>query len=239
MSLPQDYTLSEFDVIDSTNEQAKRLIISKEFVGNFVVTANEQTAGRGRNGRQWVSHPGNLYFSIIKQFSNDIQNLFQVSFVSALAMGDTLKEFIPDEDIKYKWPNDVLVDGKKISGILLELISSRLIIGVGVNLASAPDVENPATSVVQILGNEVDKMEFLEKFVHHFEKSLFLWQNKGFQYIREHWLGKAYKYGEEICIKPGDKVIRGIFREIDEIGNINVETADGNLHTISAGDMFF
>ena len=153
--LPAKFRLVEMDSVDSTNTEAKRLACAGAADGT-IVWAQRQTAGRGRRGRTWTSEPGNLYASFVLRPGCAPMQAAQLTFVAALAVRDLLSIYLNNSDsIACKWPNDVLVGGRKISGILLETSTSGsgvvdwLGLGIGVNLRHHPDIggRHPATNL--------------------------------------------------------------------------------------------
>ncbi|MEI7670065.1 MAG: biotin--[acetyl-CoA-carboxylase] ligase, partial [Pseudomonadota bacterium] len=146
-NLINDYHLLAFDSLDSTNEEAKRLAANGGMHG-AVIWSKLQTDGKGRMGRKWVSEEGNLFCSILLSPDTDIQSFSQLSFVASVAAIETIRSILPDEaeNINCKWPNDILMNGKKIGGILLEsfetIDSSKsennktrwVVVGIGINI---------------------------------------------------------------------------------------------------------
>ncbi len=149
----------------------------------------------------------------------DISKLTELTFVTALAVGNTLLSFMNDSNIQYKWPNDVLVDSKKISGILLERKSNSnwLIIGIGINVNHAP---LPGTTCISNYGESVSNMDLLKELIINFNKLRKQWLFDGFYAIREMWLKKAFKMNEQISVKLADKLYEGIFADIDKSGKL-------------------
>lgn len=240
------YNLLMFNELDSTNLEAKKLASSAP-IGNFVIWAKSQHAGRGRAGRQWESELGNLYMSILLQSEASIEDQAQVSFVSALSILDAIRSLglDPSIDIKLKWPNDVLVEGKKIAGILLESVKvgdkNYLIVGMGVNLDNHPEIkEKPATSI-KALGLAYDSVEqILNLIMSSFEKYYGIWhEGYGFAKIRELWLARAYKLKEAITVSDGKQRISGIFEDLNQSGSIVLRLASGEVCTMSACEIFF
>ncbi|MCE3233328.1 MAG: birA [Rickettsiaceae bacterium] len=238
------HTPIHFPIIDSTNEEAKRLINFGEAVHGQVIIADQQTGGHGRYGRKWESPTGNLYMSLILKLSANLEKIAQISFVMALAVGQALLEILPQNSIlQYKWPNDVLVNKKKISGILLESIvkgsNINLIVGVGVNIANAPkNVGIPVTCLKNCGLLEVTSEQLFTKILELFEKELNLWQNGEFSYIRDRWLQYAYKINEQIEVNLGGQKMSGIFKGVNSDGELEL-LIDGNLKLIPAGEVYF
>src|SRR5262249_37150170 len=193
--LPTFYRLVAFDAIDSTNEEAKRRAREGAAEG-LLVWAKEQLAGRGRRGRSFASPPGNLYMSVLLRPERTPVAAAQLSFAAALAVGEAAAALLPDAArLRYKWPNDVLVDGRKLSGVLLESQASSegrldwLVIGMGVNLASHPDgLEFPAISLAAagaVVTVEGLLVAVAERFLFWDEH----WRRAGVASLREPWLG--------------------------------------------------
>ena len=152
--LPAGYRLIEYDELDSTNEEARRRAAAGD-VGPLWIIARSQTAGRGRRGREWVSPRGNLMATLLMKPGCAPAEAARLSFVAALAVHDALCAWLPSERVQLKWPNDTLVNGKKISGILLETATAGdrrelpwLAIGIGINLVAAPSTASYPTTFV-------------------------------------------------------------------------------------------
>lgn len=242
--LPSPYNLITLDSIDSTNEEAKRLAGDGAPEG-VVVWAREQTAGRGRRGRGWVSGPGNLYCSILLRPKCHAFKAMQLSFVAALAMTEAVASVMPKGTfVNCKWPNDVLVEGRKISGILLESQTiplggmDWLIIGAGLNINSFPeDVEFPATSVLREGGKGVSVERMLETFCLRFWAGYVMWKNLGFQPTRKAWLRRAAWLGKEITVRLEHETLIGEFKALDSDGAL-ILLHNGTERRITAGDVF-
>jgi BirA family biotin operon repressor/biotin-[acetyl-CoA-carboxylase] ligase len=238
--LPAAYRLVSFDTVGSTNDEAKRLARTGAADGTLV-WAKTQTAGRGRRGRRWVSPPGNLYLSLILRPACPAGRAAQLGFVAALAVGDTLAGVAR---LFYKWPNDVLVTGRKIAGILLEsemgsgAALAFLVVGVGVNLASAPDdSEFPATSIAAETGSAPDPAAALEAFATHFEAWSERWRSDGFAPVRRAWRARVAGLGEPIRVRLDNATLAGRFIDIDDDGALLLETG-AERRRIAAGEVF-
>ena len=244
-SLPGGYRLVFHDTIGSTNDEARRLAHDGAPEGTLV-WALEQTAGRGRRGRVWVSPRDNLYASLILRPDCLVSQAVQLGFVTALAVGAALRTTLPClERLTYKWPNDVLINGRKIAGILLESEVSAagrlgsLIIGVGVNLIASPqDTEFPATSVVEEGLGVVPSEVMLEQFAHDFQSWNDRWRAEGFASVRAAWLqDSATSRGEPIRVHLENTTVEGRFLDLDAGGALLL--VDGGEHRhISAGEVF-
>jgi BirA family biotin operon repressor/biotin-[acetyl-CoA-carboxylase] ligase len=221
----------------STNDDAKRAAEAGEAEG-LVIHALQQTAGRGRHGRTWQSPEGNLYCSVLLRPKAPVQDFGQYSFVASLALGDTVKAFIPQAAITLKWPNDVLIDGKKISGILLESDPGWLVIGMGLNVLHHPDDAHYPSTSLQACGvwtPDIDAV--LDTLLTRLWYWYGVMQANGFASIRMMWLKNAQKGRVSIRQPGGD--LEGIFETIDEQGHLVLRLADGTERAIATGDVFF
>ena len=232
------------DTVGSTNDEAKRLARNGAPEGT-VVCARQQTAGRGRRGRPWVSPPGNLYASMVTRPACSAGEATRLGFITALSLGDALRVKLPaTEGLSYKWPNDVLMHGRKLAGILLESETGAggelafVVIGVGVNLVSSPrEVEYPATSAADEGFDPPSSAALLEEFTKHFRSWLKRWRMDGFAPVRTAWLAGATPLGEPIRVRLESGTLCGRFVDIDHEGALLLETAE-ERRRISAGEIF-
>ena len=227
--------------IGSTNEEAKRLAAEEGAADRTVVWALEQISGRGRHDREWASPPGNLYLSIVFRPTCQVAEAPQLGFVVGVAMASAIRE-LADIPATLKWPNDLLVDGKKISGILLDSADDGnggvvwVIAGIGVNLAIHPETLPDATNLRE-LGASITVETLLEGFLERLMPLLDEWQGEGFAPIRYKWSELAFAYGMPISVKLPDGMIAGTFEGIDASGNLAIRY-DGDLKYVAAGDVF-
>lgn len=241
---PAGYRHIHFETIDSTNDEARRLAIAGE-AGPVWITADEQTAGRGRRGRVWVSPKGNLMSTLLLNPQKPAAECAQLSFVSAVAAADAVVHFAPEAEVKVKWPNDVLANGRKISGILLESASAAgepyfLAIGIGINLAHfPPDTEFPATSLAQLGVAVPTARGALGQLAAEFAKWYEVWSGQGFLPIRDAWLARAANLGGRIRARLTTGEASGVFEGIDQTGALLLREPRDRLRTIAAGEVFF
>jgi BirA family transcriptional regulator, biotin operon repressor / biotin---[acetyl-CoA-carboxylase] ligase len=243
-SLPQGFRLLHFATIGSTNDEAKALARGGAADGTLV-WADEQTAGRGRRGRAWASPPGNLYLSLVQRPDGTPAHAAQLGFVAALGLGDALLALTgPALRLSYKWPNDLLADGKKLAGILLESETGAgervdfVVIGVGTNLASKPEgVEFPATSLAEQGFPDVTPARLLAAFIRHFAAWAQRWRAQGFPPVRAAWLARASGIGEEIRVRLDRSTFTGRFHDLDQDGALLLDGAQGRRR-IAAGEVF-
>ena len=242
--MPGFYRLTRYETIGSTNDEAKCQARAGAPEG-ALVWALEQTAGRGRRGRPWQSPPGNLYFSLLLRPSGSAAQVAQLGFVAALALGDALEPLLDGgHSLRFKWPNDVLVDSRKLAGILLESETAAgdgvafVVIGVGVNLAIAPaDAEFPAISLAAAGRPGITPGLLLEAFAHHFESWHRRWLAEGFAPVRRAWLDRASGLGEAVRVRLERATLLGRFLDLDEEGALLLEGEEGRRR-IAAGEVF-
>ncbi|MBF0249500.1 MAG: biotin--[acetyl-CoA-carboxylase] ligase [Alphaproteobacteria bacterium] len=247
--LPGRFRLVALDGVDSTNLEAKRL--AEDGAPDFtVVWAREQTAGRGRSGRTWLGGAGNLYFSILLRPDYPPDQAMQLGFVAANAVADAVQTALPSAHVHVKWPNDVLVEGKKISGILMEgsLAAGRpafdwLVLGVGVNVNAHPktqDTHMPATSLKAegASGDALDAGRMLETLAKRFLAGQATWAKLGFGPVRRHWLSRAQGVGRRVTARLPRETVEGVFAALDEGGALILRLDSGEQRRITAGDVF-
>lgn len=232
------------DAIDSTNLEAQRLIASGDVDGWTLITAREQTAGRGRLARHWVSPPGNLYASLLapKDERAEWKRPWLCGFAVALGLNKSIGQVISAPSaITLKWPNDVLIDGAKTCGILIEASSSApwLVIGMGVNIVSHPQqTPYPATHLRAHCDREIDLGLFAESLGQSVKSAIMRWLDDGFAHVRAEFLHFSHKVGDPLTVSAGAaRRITGTFVEIDEEGRLCL-LSDGRLERLSAGDVF-
>lgn len=242
ISWPQGYRKIRHGELDSTNSEAQRLAASGE-TGPVWIIADRQTAGRGRRGRVWSTDTGNLATTLLLRPDAPPAIVGQLSFVAALAAAEMAAHFAPKAAITVKWPNDVLADGKKLAGLLLEAGPAPkggwLAIGIGVNLASAPEgTEFPATSLAQLgiapPSSEESLTVLAARFAHWYDA----WMNEGFETIRAAWLARAGGLGGPIRARLPHETRHGVFEGIDASGALLLNE-QGHVRAIAAGEVFF
>ncbi len=243
--LPPGYRLRRFDQLDSTNDEAKRQAAEGAPNGTIIL-ARRQTAGRGRRGRSWESPEGNLYASLLLRPDCEAQQAAQLSFVAALAVADTLGGILPSEKrVELKWPNDVLVGGRKISGILLESApgGGRLdwvIIGCGINIMTHPELaRGRATSLMAEGASPLTPESLLANLVLALHGGIGRWQANGFAPVREAWLASAHGIGRPIEVRLPDETLHGTFAALDENGALMLELACGGQRLVTGGEVYF
>jgi len=239
---PQGYGRIQHQELDSTNSEARRLAEAGE-PGPVWISAARQSAGRGRRGRAWDSGEGNLAATLLLRPKAQLSVTGQLSFVAALATAEMAAHFAPSAAITVKWPNDVLAEGKKLAGILLEGGSASegnwLAIGIGVNLANFPQgTEFPATALAQLgvaTPSSEDALSILAaRFAHWYDA----WMEDGFEIVRAAWLARASGLGASIRARLPNETRGGVFEGIDDRGALLLNE-QGRVRAIAAGEVFF
>jgi BirA family transcriptional regulator, biotin operon repressor / biotin---[acetyl-CoA-carboxylase] ligase len=243
-TLPAGWRLVCYDSIGSTNDEAKRLARDGAAAATLI-WALEQTAGRGRRGRVWASPRGNLYASLILRPDCPPSQAAQLGFVAALAIGGALRAMLPRlGGLSYKWPNDILVNGRKFAGILLESETNApdkmafVVAGVGVNLITSPQhTDYSATSIAEEGLGEVAPAAMLEQFLCSFQSWERRWRADGFAPVRAAWRAAATSRGAPIRVRLETGTLHGRFVDIDQQGALLLEAAGQNCR-ILAGEIF-
>jgi BirA family biotin operon repressor/biotin-[acetyl-CoA-carboxylase] ligase len=243
--IPERITLVKREIVDSTNKVLMELEL--EGAGSWTtVHALEQTAGRGRHGKDWVSSVGNLFTSTLVKPKSGLETWSQLSFVMSLALADALFLIIEDSAINVKWPNDVLVNSHKIAGILLETALSHqknnyLVVGIGINIAHSPDeTRYGATCINAHRKNKISVDEVLSVLMNAVVLWYDIWEKTGFEEIREQWLKRAYGLGRRIKVTntaSGQKI--GIYKGLSMDGRMVLQEDNGHVEFISAGTVTF
>jgi len=238
----KNFIIHEFEELESTNSYALNLARNAQIFEREIIVANLQNAGRGRMDRAWESPKGNLYFSLILQPKVSLSKIPQISFIAAAALRKALegvneKGFL----IQNKWPNDILINGKKVAGILLESETrggelSVVVLGVGVNILSNPqNTIFPATNLGEF-EVEISPQKLLEKFLDEFEIFYRNWLEFGFAGVRNYWLQGGFCLEKEVKVSLGGEVLIGIFEDVDLDGSL-VLRRGGEVFKVFYGDV--
>jgi BirA family transcriptional regulator, biotin operon repressor / biotin---[acetyl-CoA-carboxylase] ligase len=238
-------TLHSFETVDSTNAVAFRLAVEGAEHGELVV-AEHQTQGRGRRGRSWSSpHHLNLYCSFVLRPELPPQRAPELTLLAAVAVAESLRAVGVPADIK--WPNDLLVGGRKVAGILTELSADPdrvhfVVLGIGVNLNAdtadfPPELAQLATSALRVTGQAVPRAAFAAALSLRLEHWLELHALEGFGPVRERWRALSATLGQEVLVTSERLEIRGVALDIDEDGALRIRTGDGREVRVLAGDV--
>ncbi len=241
-------SLIRYDSVASTNDEARALLDQGAADGTWV-WARRQEAGRGRRGRNWTSPEGNLYASVLLRPDRPMVIAPQLSFVAVLAVADLVDALLPSgrAPCRVKWPNDVLIDGAKLSGILLEAggdgaaAAVWVVVGMGVNLRHAPTgTRQPAASLAGLGATDLEPAAALRRLMATFTHWYSVWLTEGFAPVRTGWLSRACGMGETITVQIGTERIEGRLDTLDADGALVVSPLDGSgPRRITAGDVFF
>ena len=237
-----------FPIIDSTNVYAVRLAREGAAEGTTVI-ADAQSGGKGRLGRSWISPPGvNLYLSVILRPSVSASVAPQLNLLAAVAVADAISE-VCQLTPAIKWPNDVLVAGKKVCGILAEMQTEAgelraVILGIGVNInaplsAFPEELHDKASSLLLVSGRTIERSMFTASLLTHLEKYYILWLEQGFSALRTTWeMYASSVLGKRIAVAASEGTVTGTALGLDDNGALLVrDEADNAIHRLLAGDV--
>ena len=239
-----DWKIETFAVLPSTQDEVKNRALEDGADEGLVIQSLTQTEGRGRHGKDWTSPMGNLYMSVLLRPLCTADLAGQISFIVALAVSAAMDEFMVEGHKKtLKWPNDILIDGKKCAGILLETelspkgLVGHLVIGVGVNILSAPEGK---IALKEVSGeSRLAVHPFRDRVLHYLDTYYAAWKAEGFTPIRKAWLAQAHGKGHKMTARLPHREEKGIFRDIDEAGALILELSDNKKIVIRAGEIYF
>jgi BirA family transcriptional regulator, biotin operon repressor / biotin---[acetyl-CoA-carboxylase] ligase len=253
------YRLHGFQTVGSTSTEASRAAQAGD-VGDVWFAALQQTEGRGRRGRQWETPPGNLAASLLVVPDCDPAIAATLGFVAGVALSRALASLVPGATVRFgidgadgqggsrialKWPNDVLADGAKLAGILLEAqkrpdVKLAIVIGFGVNVVSAPEgLPYPAASIAG-LGWDLTAETILAALADEWVDAVEIWDSgRGVAQILALWRGSAAGIGAPVAVSRDGEVVRGTFETIDDAGRLIVRANDNSRVAITAGDVHF
>ncbi len=205
--------------------------------GHWLI-ADRQSAGRGRQGREWLDAPGNFMGSTVVRLHPHDPSPATLSFVAALAVYESVLPRLADPSaLMLKWPNDLLLAGAKLSGILLERERDHAVIGIGVNLAAAPLVEGRAVRALADHGPAPARDGFARDLAAQLDLELQRWREFGFDPIRRRWLAAAHAPGTALSVHDGNARIEGTFDGLEDDGALRLCLADASIRAIRAGDV--
>ncbi|NTZ41604.1 biotin--[acetyl-CoA-carboxylase] ligase [Altererythrobacter sp. SALINAS58] len=206
--------------------------------GHWLI-ADRQTGGRGRQGRKWSDGAGNFMGSAIVHVGFNSPSAASVALVAGLAVRSAVEPYISQgKDLILKWPNDVLVGGAKMSGILLERTGYSVVVGVGVNLVSAPSLPDRQTCSVADVGRPPDRDSFAIALATGFREELGRWRQYGLEVLLRRWVAAAHPTGTRLTVhEAGGHEVSGEFAGLDPAGSLLLRLADGTMRAIHAGDI--
>ncbi|HEV8392014.1 MAG TPA: biotin--[acetyl-CoA-carboxylase] ligase [Dongiaceae bacterium] len=234
------FRIEQVAEIDSTNEACRLRALGGEAAG-LVIRADRQTAGRGRRGRAWSSPTGNLYASLLLRPDRPVSEAAALGFAAVTAMGDVAEALLPgDAQVRHKWPNDLLINGRKASGFLLEAQAGFLVLGIGVNVASHPeDTPYPATDLVAEGAAPISPQALLERVLAAVAPLYARWEAEGFAALLPAWRRRAAGLGAAIEVRLERETLSGIFKDLEPDGALRLSLPDGTERRIAAGDVYF
>lgn len=206
--------------------------------GHWLI-ADRQTGGRGRQGRKWSDGAGNFMGSTVVHVGLNSPPAASVALVAGLAVRSAVEPYISqDKHLTLKWPNDVLVGGAKMSGILLERTGDSVVVGVGVNLVSAPALPDRQTCSIAEVGRSPDRDGFAAALAASFQEELGRWRQYGLETLLQRWEAVAHPIGTRLTVhEAGGQEISGEFSGLDPTGSLLLRLADGTMRAIHAGDI--
>lgn len=204
--------------------------------GDWLV-ARRQDAGRGRQGREWQTLDGNFFGSTLVTLFDRDPSPASLSLVAGLALYDAVETLAPNADLQLKWPNDLLLGGAKLAGILTERSSDRVVVGFGVNLAAAPQIEGRATAALAP-DVEIAPQAFAPILAGSFARLLGAWRGADPASLAMAWMQRAHPVGTPLEVHGGSgERVSGTFAGLEEDGALRLEVADGEVRTVRAGDV--
>jgi BirA family transcriptional regulator, biotin operon repressor / biotin---[acetyl-CoA-carboxylase] ligase len=245
------YRLRALEATGSTNEEALNAARAGD-PGLLWITAREQLAGRGRHGRSWASPPGNLYASLLLVAPCELREAAQLGFIAGLSLHEAVEATTGTgfSRLALKWPNDLLLDGAKLSGLLLEAHrlapgeAPAIVIGFGVNVASSPQDAPYPTAALRQIDARVTPASLFRALAGSFARNFTLWQQDrdagldAFARVRRGWLARAAALGETVSVRLPAGTRTGTFTGLDVAGRLQLRTASG-VESIDAGDLFW
>ena len=224
----------------STNtDLAVRLSGGEAVAEGYWLVADRQTAGKGRQGRTWFDGFGNFMGSTIVRIAAGDPPAASLALLSGLALQEVVSPLLPPPSAALlKWPNDLMVGPAKLAGILLERVGDAVIVGIGVNLAHAPQVEGRDTIALAAFGPALDRTLFAENLARQFSQELARWRNFGLDLLVRRWLAAAHPVGTRLVVgEPGEVPLEGDFAGLTGDGALQLRLADGTTRIIHAGEV--
>ena len=226
------YNLIKLKTVKSTNLEIKKMVSSNLKINNLCLSADNQTVGYGRRNTKWFSYMGNMHLSILLKPKCKINEVNQLSFMTSISLGDTLKKIKNNINIKYKWPNDILLNKKKVAGVLIETSShinkkiKWVIIGIGLNIIKSPNLNKKEFKATSLNKEKIyiEKDNFIDSFLQNFFVNYEIWKKKGFNFIKKNWVSNMYKINNKIIVKYQNNYIKGKVVNLLINGGIKLKT---------------
>lgn len=233
-----------FNEVTSTNDEAKLKALNGACEGSIVIT-EKQTSGKGRLGRNWFSsEKAGIFMSMILRPDIIPMQAQQITLITGISVSSAL-ENLTNLDVKIKWPNDVVINGKKVCGILTEMsaemeIIKFIITGIGINVNNdyfSEEIKNKATSILLETGKRFDRKNIIAEVLKEFEKNYFLYCKNGFNQFLSEYKNKCLNLGHQVKLINKENITFGIAKDISENGELIVEDEEGNLKTVFSGEV--
>lgn len=232
-----------FKTLSSTNQYAKQLV-GKNVDEGSVVVSDVQTSGRGRKSRAWYSPKGGLWFSVVLYPNIPPQRGMLITMASSISVAQAIQEVTSFTPV-IKWPNDILIDGKKVCGILTELDAEMdkinyVTIGVGINVNNPleDNLQNKAISLIEKTGSKISRVGLLRSILKHLDDNYSMLNSGDNARIRQLWFNYAEIVGKKVRVEGEKSVIEGIVSDVDETGCLIIKTTDGSVQVVS-GDLYY
>tara|TARA_Y100000590_G_C15736977_1_gene1018922 strand:- start:282 stop:1016 length:735 start_codon:yes stop_codon:yes gene_type:complete len=215
--MKNNYNLIELNNVKSTNTEIKKYLNKDNNLINFCISASNQSNGYGRRKSKWFSYNGNIHLSLLLKPKCNIRKVNQISFITAVSIGKTLNKINKIIKVKYKWPNDIILNKKKLGGIIIETSSTNnqkinwCIIGIGLNIKKFPNLKNNEFKATSLMNEKIklNRNIFIKLFLKIFFNNYKLWKEKGFTFIKKQWISNVYKINNNIIIKKNNRYIEG------------------------------
>jgi BirA family transcriptional regulator, biotin operon repressor / biotin---[acetyl-CoA-carboxylase] ligase len=224
----------------STNaDLAARLADGELLLEGFWLVADRQSAGKGRQGRAWFDGLGNFMGSTVVRPGHGDPLPGTLALLAGLALIEAVAPLIPPPHrVELKWPNDLLIGGAKLSGILLERVGDVVVVGIGVNLAAAPELPDRSTIAMTQFGPAPDRDTFAASLARSFDRELERWRTVGLAPLISRWLANAHPLGTKLLVgEPGETPLAGTFAGLTDDGALQLRLADGTTRIIHAGEV--
>jgi len=240
MNIVADWSIESVEQASSSSDLARAAAEQGAPTGTGFLVAR-QTAGRGRRGSRWESPQGGMYYSVLLRPTLPMAEWFGFSFLACLAIRDVIAEYLPDQTVGLKWPNDVVVVGHgKICGILIEITGQNMILGTGVNVASVATpagAKLPATALQDFGIVNITPHDLAKSYRDELAKRYDAYRAQGFASIREEWLSHCMHVGMPLAVQLNDQRISGRFQDLAMDGTLQLVSDNGDVHRISTGDI--
>ena len=243
--LPKEYQLLEYDEVNSTMTTAKNIAEIEEFSKSKIIWAKRQIQGRGRRGKKWISPSGNLYFSFIRKAENiNKKHCFAPVYIVSLSLAETIQEISNRSLTPFlKWPNDILINGNKLAGILLENFSNKtnqdlLNIGIGININNSPKNVDYGTTFLKKENVNTSAKSLLFCLFNFLSENEKIYKLSGINVILQKWKNYSHKINDRLFVRLGDDDFYCYYQGIDKDGALIVKLENKTIKKVYSGDIF-